>query len=88
MRESYDLEKVGTTLKVILKRMSANSFEPAHICSTCNYRNTETYTEQEWGMERVWHNWCGLNKEYMELEFSDGNGVHFSESCENWESYE
>lgn len=88
MDEMYDRKLVGKALKTILRRMNdktCKSIGPAHICSTCKYRNTETYIDQQWGMERVWHNWCKLSKEHMELEFSDGNGIHFSEPCEYWE---
>lgn len=81
--------EVGRALKRILYRLNTASLditEPKHICSCCKYRMVETHITQDWGQERVWHNWCGLNKEYMETKFSDGNGKHFSEPCEYWES--
>ena len=36
-------------------------------------------------VEKVLHNWCALDKKYMETEYGHGNGEHFSEPCNHWE---
>ena len=51
------------------------------------YRMTETYVDDQWGFEQVWHNWCKLYKRNMELKFGKGNDKYFhKEDCQYWES--
>lgn len=38
-------------------------------------------------VEKVWHNWCGLNKKYMETEYGHGNNKHFTECWEMSDYY-
>ena len=85
---TYSSEDVGKALKLIVKRPNERKnekIEISHICSTCKHRCTKTYFTQDWMVEKVWHNWCGLNKEYMETEYCHGNNKHFLEPCEYWE---
>ena len=68
---TYSAEDIGKALKIILKRLNEaknEKTEISHICSTCKHRCTETYLTQDWMVERVWHNWCALDKKYMETE--------------------
>lgn len=63
---TYSSEDVGKALKLIVKRLNERKnekIEISHICSTCKHRCTETYFTQDWMVEKVWHNWCGLNKD-------------------------
>lgn len=85
---TYSVKDVGKALKIILKRLNETKnekIEISHICSTCKHRCTETYLTQDWMVEKVWHNWCALDKKYMETEYGHGNGEHFSEPCNHWE---
>lgn len=85
---TYSAKDVGEAFKVILKRLNKRKnekIENSHICSTCKHRCTETYLTQDWMVEKVWHNWCGLDKKYMETEYGHGNNKHFLEPCEHWE---
>lgn len=80
---------VGNALKTILERLSKfnESNEIPHRCTTCKYRMTETYVDDQWGFEQVWHNWCKLDKRNMELKFGKGNDKYFhKEDCQYWES--
>lgn len=85
---TYSAKDVGEAFKVILERLNERKnekIEISHICSTCKHRCTETYLTPDWMVEKVWHNWCGLNKKYMETEYGHGNNKHFLEPCEHWE---
>mgnify|MGYP000020023038 CR=1 FL=1 len=80
-------EEVGSILKILLERLNKKNkeVEIGHTCSTCKHRCTETWTTPDWGFEEVWHNWCSLDKKYMETKYSQGNRKHFSEPCGHWE---
>ena len=85
---TYSAEDKGKAFKIILKRLNEaknEKTEISHICSTCKHRCSETYLTQDWMVEKVWHNWCALDKKYMETEYGHGNGEHFSEPCNHWE---
>ena len=85
----YQIPKeIGRAFKEILERLNEEKnqkTEIGHICSTCKHRCIETYITEDWAIKKVWHNWCGLNRDYMETEYGRGNDKHFSEPCEHWE---
>lgn len=79
--------EVGEALKAALTRMKTNcntAYPLCHCCQTCNHLKCETSIDN-WGVEKAWHNWCGLDKSYMDITLGEGNGKHFSEPCEYWE---
>lgn len=85
---TYFAEDIGKAFKIILKRLNEatnEKIEISHICSTCKHRCTETNLTQDWMVEKVWHNWCALDKNIWKQNMVMVMANIFQNPCNHWE---